>query len=161
MWGRKFVRSYDGAAANAPKLVITYLTGGGPTATPTPTATAASSFPTTEMLDTFDRANGVLGSNWSGGTSGYSIAANQLDVGTAGNPIFWDTTSFGADQEIYVTFAAVDATGAEQDLLLKSQSNNTFTVGVIEVWERRAAGDTRRDGLAVLREWWVPRTVVH
>ncbi len=40
-WGRKFVRSFDGSSTTAPKLVITYTTG-GPTSTPTRTATATS-----------------------------------------------------------------------------------------------------------------------
>lgn len=40
-WGRKFVRSFDGSATNAPKLVVTYTTG-GPTSTPTRTATTTN-----------------------------------------------------------------------------------------------------------------------
>jgi hypothetical protein len=40
-WGRKFVRSYDGAAANAPKLVITYTAPGGSASGATRSVSAA------------------------------------------------------------------------------------------------------------------------
>ena len=38
-WGRKFIRSDDGSPANAPRLIVTYTTAGGSTATPAPTLT--------------------------------------------------------------------------------------------------------------------------
>ena len=70
-----------------------------PTRTPTPTATSASAgFPTMNVLDNFNRADGEIGSNWSGMTSGYSIASNRLDVGS-GDDIGWSASSFGANCE--------------------------------------------------------------
>ncbi|NWG34981.1 MAG: RHS repeat-associated core domain-containing protein [Chloroflexi bacterium] len=100
-------------------------------ATPSQTATQSGSFPGTGILDNFNRANGSIGSNWNGVVSGYGIASNQLDV-NAGD-IYWQGSSFGADQEVYVTLVNVDPNGGEQDLLLKSQSANNWTSGVIEV----------------------------
>jgi hypothetical protein len=60
-WGRKFVASFDGSAATAPKLVITYTTASGATSTPTlpptptltrtPTATRTAT-PTASMTAT-------------------------------------------------------------------------------------------------------------
>jgi hypothetical protein len=84
------------------------------------------------VLDTFDRANGALGTSWSGTTGGYAIASNRVDVGNGGD-IYWSTTSFGANQEDYVTLATVDGAGVEIDLLLKAQSRTAWTGGEIEV----------------------------
>ena len=86
----------------------------------------------TAILDDFNRADGSVGTNWSGTTSGYSTASNRLDVGS-GSTIFWGT-QFGSDQEVFVTLTAIDPNGSEQDLLLKSQSATTWSNGVIEVW---------------------------
>jgi len=93
-------------------------------------------FPSTPILDDFNRADGAIGSNWSGNTSKYSISSNQLLVtsSNSNSDIYWSGQAFGADQEVYVTFANVHATAAEQDLILKSQSNTTWGSGMIEVW---------------------------
>ncbi len=90
------------------------------------------SFPSGSILDDFNRSDGAIGSNWSGDTSGYSIASNQLDVGTGGE-IYWSAASSGADQEVFVTLTNVDANSTEQGLLLKSQSSSGYSSGVIEV----------------------------
>lgn len=84
------------------------------------------------MLDTFNRTNGAPGTNWSGSTSGYSIAANRLDVGNGG-PLLWNATSFGANQEAFVTLTTIDPSGFYQDLILKSQSVTSWESGVIDV----------------------------
>jgi len=85
------------------------------------------------VLDNFNRANGAIGSNWAGTASGYSIVSNQMDVG-AGDAVFWQASSFGANQEVFITLATLDPAGAEQDLLLKSQSANTWSNGALEVY---------------------------
>ena len=93
-----------------------------------------SGFPSTAVLDNFNRANGSIGSNWSGYTSKYHITSNQMTVDYNGSnsDIYWNNL-FGADQEAYVTFTDIDSTASEQDLLLKAQSNTTWGDGVIEV----------------------------
>ncbi|MBK9008597.1 MAG: DNRLRE domain-containing protein [Anaerolineae bacterium] len=103
-----------------------------PTQTFTPTATNSSGFPSTSVLDNFNRANGPVGSNWQGNTGGYSIVSNQLDV-TGSSHMAWTGGPYGADQEVYVTFVNVDPDGGEQDLLLKSHSVGGDT-NVLEVW---------------------------
>ncbi len=108
------------------------------TSTPTPTSTSAG-FPTTNVLDDFDRGNGSLGGNWSGDTSGYSVASNRLDVGS-GEDIYWNVSAWGANQEAFVTLTTIDPNGGEQDLLLKSQSSSDWTSGVLEVWYDAAQG---------------------
>lgn len=89
----------------------------------------------TGILDNFNRANGAIGAGWSGYTGAFSIASNQLDITASGYDtyIFWNATSFGADQEAYITFSQVDAAGPEQSLLLKSQSSTSYGNGAIEV----------------------------
>lgn len=49
-WGRKFINSFDGSAANAPRLTINYASSSVPTSTPTPTATPTSLITPTATL---------------------------------------------------------------------------------------------------------------
>ncbi len=81
-------------------------------------------FPKTGILDNFNRANGALGSNWSGssGKEDYRIANKQVDV-RDGGPIYWKPSSFGADQEAFVKLTTVDSKAKAQGLLLKVQGN--------------------------------------
>ena len=72
------------------------------------------------------------GKNWAGATTGYSIVSNRMDVGT-GDALFWKVTSFGSNQEVFVTLTSADTAGSELDLLLKSQSSTTWSSGVIKV----------------------------
>lgn len=89
----------------------------------------------TAVLDNFNRTNGSLTGNWSGFASAFSIAANQLDVapGSYDTYIFWNSTSFGADQEAFFTFSQVDVNSPEQSIFLKSQSSTSYGNGAIEV----------------------------
>ncbi len=106
-----------------------------PPATPTPTLTATSNpsgFPASGILDNFNRANGATGPTWAGSTTGYAIAANQLDV-VSGGDIYWSSGFFGANQEAFVTLGNIDPAGLEVDLILKSQSINSYNNGLIEV----------------------------
>jgi hypothetical protein len=125
------------------------------TATPTPTPTPSGSFPSTGVLDNFSRANGPIGSNWSGNTGSYAINTNYLNV-IANGYIFWNPTSFGANQEAYVTLSNFYSSGAEHNLLLKSQSSTTFTAGVIEVWYD-AAGHRVQVWTYTSAQGWVQR----
>lgn len=105
------------------------------TTTPTPTPTGTSTFPAGNVLDDFNRTEGPLGSNWSGWVQNYAIASDQLIASSSGSvtDIYWGNTSFGPDQEVYITFSQVDVDADEQDLLLKAQSNNNWGDGVLEV----------------------------
>src|SRR5206468_1895988 len=79
----------------------------------------------TAVLDDFNRANGALSGSWTGQTSGLAISNNQLVQTVSGwNTIAWNATTFGPDQEAYVTLAAITATAPEHDLLLKMQGTN-------------------------------------
>ena len=113
---------------------------------------AAASVTYQVNLDNFGRADGALGSNWSGsaGTAAYRIVGQQVDVRNGG-PIYWKPNSFGVNQEAFVTLATIDPTGVDQDLLLKVQgTSGNYQKGVIEVlYDAKAKGvkvETSRDG---------------
>ena len=72
-------------------------------------ATTSATFPTTPVLDTFNRANGGPGANWVDMTSTFAIATNALtQVGGGDTYVEWNS-GFGASQEVYVTLAAITA----------------------------------------------------
>ena len=102
-----------------------------PTATPTATEMEVI-FPSTGILDNFNRSNGAIGSFWSGSTTGYSIVGHQLDVG-GGQDIYWNMTYQGVDQEAYVTLSTIDPGAGEIALVLKAQSNIGIGPGQIAV----------------------------
>ena len=103
------------------------------TPTPTPTATSSSAFPVNGVLDDFNRANGSLGSNWDGQTWAYSVSSQQMSVGNNGD-IYWSASSFGANQEVYVTLSDINTYADEIDLLLKSQASSWTGGAVLEVY---------------------------
>lgn len=79
-------------------------------------------FPTRGILDNFNRANGAVGPNWAGlpsPTSGaFRIFANHAEVFNPGS-MWWTPSSFGANQEAYLTFTQIRAGAPEQGLMLK------------------------------------------
>ncbi len=136
------------APATAGTYTATYLTG---------------TFPTSPVLDSFNRANGAIGSSWSGYPGAFSILTNQLDVTSGGwnTSIMWSPTSFGANQEAYVTLNQLDAgNGNEHALILKSQSSTSNTSGllyvmydhaakVVQVWTRHPTQDWVQQGASI------------
>lgn len=95
---------------------------------------------TTPLLDNFNRANGNLGSNWMGATSGYRIRDQQGRVFNGG-AIYWRGSNaansiYGVNQEAYVTLTQLATHAVEQNLLLKVQggrSSPNWGEGVILV----------------------------
>ncbi|MBI1796658.1 MAG: PQQ-dependent sugar dehydrogenase [Candidatus Eisenbacteria bacterium] len=137
----------DGQGSTSPNPTHTYTIGGSYPATltvfdnhggQTTQATVVevmsnAAFPGTPVLDNFNRANGALGPNWTGTTTGLSISSNRLvqSSGTA-FPV-WAGGAFGPDQEAYVTMAATSTTAPGQDLLLKIQGTDPTTNAQLEV----------------------------
>ena len=83
-WGRKFVQSWDGSPANAPRLVIVYTaTTGGATSTPTRTPTPAStSTPTRTATATSLSSSTATGSNTPTRTPTTTSAATRTATAT-------------------------------------------------------------------------------
>ncbi|MFN3374386.1 MAG: OmpL47-type beta-barrel domain-containing protein, partial [Chloroflexus sp.] len=77
-------------------------------------------FPGSPTLDTFDRANGRLGTNWSGATQldRYRIAGNAVTVEKGGLAL-WRPTVFGPDQEAFMRLTAINPNGQHHTLALK------------------------------------------
>lgn len=126
----------DAPGGSTPTVTSTVTPGPSPTRTNTPlppTATLPPApFPSTGILDNFNRSNGVIGGNWSGNTAGYSIVSNQLDVGSS-EDIYWSAASFGVEQEAFVTMTTIDPNASEIGLILKAQSSNGLGQGLIDV----------------------------
>ncbi len=137
-WARKFMSSIEGNPALAPRLRITYSGGSqSPTNTPTNTpvatntATATTGAPPANTLDTFNRANGPVGSNWAGETSGFSVNGDQLlTSGLGAYTMNWNAQSFGADQEVFVTLATRPASGFLCLLLKAGTSAGMVNAGI-------------------------------
>ena len=123
-------------ATNTPVVVPTNTatnTPLPPTATNTPIATPmATGFPRTGVLDNFNRADGALDANWAGNTAAYEVTGDKLAV-EGGEDVYWRSTSFGVDQEVYVTLSNIEGTSAEIGLILKSQSDTGYSPGLIDV----------------------------
>ncbi len=115
-----------------------------------------SGFPTKPVLDNFNRANGSIGSNWTGYTSAFSISSNRLLANTGGGDtqIYWGNSTFNASQEAYVTIAQVNSDAWELSLMLKSQSNLSYGNGAIEVFYA-ASTDTLQIWTYDLTNGWV------
>lgn len=66
------------------------------------------SFPTTAILDTFDRANGDPGANWTSpvwiDTQEFTIDANRSSFPVGDNGGYWNGATFGPDVEVYEDF---------------------------------------------------------
>jgi hypothetical protein len=89
-------------------------------------------FPQTAVLDNFNRSNGAIGGSWVDQKSSFSISSNRLAfVGTTAY-IEWGATTFGPNQEAFVTLSAITATASELNLMLKTQGA-TWNTGHIEV----------------------------
>ena len=121
-WSTKLPASSDPSVPGNSNVAVT-----NPSASAGSFAIANSpSFPTTGILDSFNRSDGTIGAKWSIDRSEFKISNKHLSVVKQGM-ILWKPTSFGPDQEAYVTFVHVDANATDMDLLLKSQSSGSRT----------------------------------
>jgi kumamolisin len=111
----------------------------------------------TTVLDTFNRANGSVGSNWRGatGTSFYRIAGNRLDV-QLGGPLYWNPTAFGTNQAAFVTLSTIDAKSPSQGVLLKVQDGSVPSAGTIAVVYDALAKGVRVSTIRLGAPAWTP-----
>ena len=98
--------------------------------------TESADFPTTPVLDGFDRANGPLAAPWIDPV--YNLAGLAVDDSALvqsccsyATPV-WGGAVFGPDQEAFVRLTAVTPTAPEHDLMLKIQGS-TYAASHLEV----------------------------
>lgn len=105
--------------------------------TPKAITIKVTTFPATNLLDDYNRADGRLGANWSGATKldQYRISANQVDV-TKGGAVLWNT-EYGVDQEAFVTLTAIDPASAHHTLLLKGRGVNATQGAILVSYDAR------------------------
>ncbi|HET9326805.1 MAG TPA: PQQ-dependent sugar dehydrogenase [Candidatus Eisenbacteria bacterium] len=96
---------YTTSGAFAPTLTVSDLHGGYNTKALQVTVGDQGGFPSTPVIDNFNRPNGLLAAPW-GNTSGAAIASNQLRATTSSSSPIWTGTQFAPDQEAYYTFAS-------------------------------------------------------
>jgi hypothetical protein len=133
------LQSYTGpfALSGAGSYTISYFSAdlaGNTEVAKTLSVNVAATFPTTGVLDSFNRANGKVGGSWEGLTdsSFYKLASNKLDV-QLGGPLVWKPASFGASQEAFVTLSTIDSKSLSMGLLLKVQTGSIPNGGGISV----------------------------
>jgi len=79
-------------------------------------------FPSTPILDSFDRPDGAVGVDWIGGSEHFTIVNGAVSGDAAGgDSMFWHER-FDADQEVYATLAAFDENLYDMSLVFKAQS---------------------------------------
>ena len=81
-----------------------------------------ASFPSSTLLDDFNRDDGPVGDSWSGGTDDFFIADQRLHVRDDG-VMYWQPTAFGPSQEAFVTLSAIDPSNSRASVLLKVQGD--------------------------------------
>jgi len=125
--------TYASAGTYTASLTVNDGRGGSNSANLTVTVTTPpNQFPQTAVLDNFNRANGAVGGSWVDGTAGLTVNSNALTQTQTDNSTVWNGGSFGATQEIYFTFAAINNSAPEHNLMLKVQGT-TWSTGHIEV----------------------------
>lgn len=71
----------------------------------------SSNFPTTSVLDNFDRADGAPGANWTtafGNSDALTISSNKITSAVAGfGGMAWNAAQFGPDVEVYATLSTL------------------------------------------------------
>ena len=87
-----------------------------------------TTFPSTAVIDDFNRPNGPLGAPWQGDVAGLAVQSNALAQPSGyGFPI-WGGSAFGPNQECFVTIKTISGSAApERDLVLKAQSLSSST----------------------------------
>ncbi len=98
------------------------------------TAPSASSFPSTPVLDNFNRRNSAnLGADWLGSNAGYRVNSSTLEIranAAPPKPKLW-ARPLGGNQEAYFTFTDVSAVASEQGLVLRSNTAGDSLIKVV------------------------------
>ena len=110
---------YNNSGIFMARLTVSDGHGGSGSAQVQVTVGDPGTFPSTLVLDNFNRANGAMGSPWVDvGTA--VIQSNQITAPSTSSPV-WTGTFFGPDQEAYYTFTT-PPNSPELDINLKMQA---------------------------------------
>jgi hypothetical protein len=127
-----------GAPYGAHQLEIITADGKQPVNSLTMHVLGSAPFPSTALLDNFDRANGGLGASWGG--AGNTVGTYRIwhfspdltdgvvQVRGTGNT-WWLPGQYGPDQEAFFTFVKIGTGATEQGLLLKVNGNPGSNAG--------------------------------
>jgi hypothetical protein len=94
-------------------------------------------FPTTGLLDDFNRANGLLVTgNWSNDTFNFGATSNALTVNSnqatpenaSYGEAYWNPTTFGPDSEVFVTYATAAHNGGDWGVGLRATNPDSVNV---------------------------------
>jgi hypothetical protein len=111
----------------------------------------APTFPTTSVLDAFSQSAGALSSNWQSpglqdaGTVSVAATSKTVSSGGAASAI-WKATSFGANQEAYLTVPVLPAAGHYFQVggRVSSLTGSTVSMYFLQVTPSKNLWDLRR-----------------
>ncbi|HEV2105875.1 MAG TPA: PKD domain-containing protein, partial [Candidatus Eisenbacteria bacterium] len=98
-----------------------------------------TSFPTTGILDDFQRPDGPLGGSWSGDVGGVQLAGGRLEPTASPVTLQLTTPVLGPTEEVYADLPAIASGAYFYDLYLKAQDANPDD-GVVRVRYDSGAG---------------------
>lgn len=104
------------------------------------TVASVLEFPTSGVLDDFERPDGLVGGAWVGDVAGLRITGGRLQQVSATSSAVLSSPVLGSDQEAWIQFVQVSTTSQEQNLMLKVQGA-TWDTGNIEVRYDALAGN--------------------
>ena len=112
---------------------------------------ATATFPTTAVLDSFSQAPGALSSNWQtpglqdAGTVSVS-ASGQTAGSTGASSAIWKATTFGANQEAYLTVPVLPAAGHTFQVggRVSSLTGSTVSMYFLQVTPSKNLWDLRK-----------------
>lgn len=113
---------------------------------------SVSQFPTSGVLDDFERPNGAIGGAWVGDVTGLQIVSGQLTQISLTSSAVLGTPILGADQEAWIDLAQVTPTAPEHNLMLKLQGT-VWSDGHIEVRYDGQAGNITVSTYAPSQGW--------
>ncbi|HWE10859.1 MAG TPA: Ig-like domain repeat protein [Solirubrobacteraceae bacterium] len=114
-------------------------------------AGGTTTFPTTPILDTFSQSAGPLSSNWQSpglqdaGTVSVAASGQTISSGGAASAI-WKATSFGANQEAYLTVPVLPAAGHYFQVAgrVSSLTGSTVSMYFLQVTPSKNLWDLRK-----------------
>jgi glucose/arabinose dehydrogenase len=104
--------------------------------------TADFVFPTTALLDRFDRPNGAAGYLWAGDTSGVVVDANALAPVGQDVWIAYQLAAFGPLQEAYATFVGTTPFSPTHGVVLKARGLTRDSAHVVVQYDDFVQGMT-------------------